>query len=111
MGRNIDLSRLREVFKYNPPSWKKLGACRGRDTSWWFADKDKPEELGKYIGAKVICKEMCAVRWQCLADNIEEPFGIFGGLDAEERVNIRTGPGKVINNPVLLQLLHEREAS
>lgn len=111
MTRATDLSALRDLFQYKPKSWKKLGACFQRDTSWWFADKEVIAELGKYIGAKTICREMCPVRWQCLAENIDEEFGIFGGFDPEERVIIRTGPGKVINSPVLLQLLHEKEAS
>lgn len=109
--RANDLAALRDLFKYRPKSWKKMGACRGRDTSWWFAEKEEISELGKYIGAKTICREMCPVRWQCLADNIDEPYGIFGGFDREERVAIRTGPGKIITTPVLLQLLHERDAS
>lgn len=111
MTRKADLSHLRDVFRYTPPSWKKLGACRNRDTAWWFADKEKIAELGHYIGAKTICKEICPVRWQCLADNLEEDYGIFGGYDAEERVEIRNGPGRIITNSVLLQLLYERDAS
>ena len=51
----------------------------------WFPAKG---DVKTYEAAVRICKS-CTVRQQCLAANIDEPFGIFGGLGRGARYALR----------------------
>ncbi|MFD5463343.1 WhiB family transcriptional regulator [Kitasatospora sp. NPDC127059] len=63
--------------------------CAGADTELFFPD---PDEIGTDAAewaerrARMICAG-CPVRLMCLAQALErnEPHGIFGGLNADER--------------------------
>ena len=65
--------------------WVRQGRCPETDPELWFPPKGNP---GKE--AKAICAG-CEVRAECLACAIEmdEEFGIWGGLNRAERVRLR----------------------
>ncbi len=69
--------------------WQIQGACRGADTSWFFAPnyfEKRDEKEGREAKAKRICTR-CPVVEECLeyALRIREPHGIWGGLNEFER--------------------------
>lgn len=57
-------------------------SCRGEDPEYWFP---KSGRSGGRIGKKVCIN--CDIRQRCLEVALanDEPFGIWGGLDAKER--------------------------
>ncbi|GGM65080.1 hypothetical protein GCM10012275_39530 [Longimycelium tulufanense] len=63
------------------PTWRHRAACRGR-TDLDFIDPT-PEQA---VECRTLCAT-CPVREQCLADALTtgEAWGIWGGLDADER--------------------------
>lgn len=98
---NLNLTSYRKIF--DRPSWHGMGACRDKPTKWWFSNK--PHEL---MAAMIVCRELCPVRFKCLADNLDVPQGIFGGFSADERKTIRDHYS-VIVSPELMQLLVEED--
>lgn len=71
------------------------GACKGGDTEWWFplqktGKREEVAELRKNtLMAKAICKT-CVCQQECLEYSLEwEPWGIWGGLDEQERAQLR----------------------
>ena len=64
--------------------WAAHALCVGADPEMFFPPGDGPA-----IEARRICA-MCPVRGQCLAYAVtaDEPFGIWGGLDPQERENL-----------------------
>jgi WhiB family redox-sensing transcriptional regulator len=69
--------------------WQFRAACRGQDTSLFFAPNyfEKREEKDRREAkAKAFCR-ICPVREECLeyALRIREPHGIWGGLNEMER--------------------------
>lgn len=98
---NLHLTSYRKIF--DRPSWHGLGACKDKPTKWWFTKK--PHEN---MAAMVVCRELCPVRWKCLADNLDVPQGIFGGFDADERKVIRN-EYSVLVDPELLRLTMDVE--
>jgi WhiB family transcriptional regulator, redox-sensing transcriptional regulator len=69
--------------------WQWRAACRGEDTSLFFAPnypETKEEKTIRERQAKGICSR-CPVRIECLeyAIRIREPHGIWGGLNEMER--------------------------
>lgn len=97
---DLDLSSYKAVFQR--PSWELMGACHDKPTEWFFSKKQ-----AEIIAATTLC-QICAVRWTCLSQNIDVPFGIFGGLTAIQRKELREQ--LTVVNPELLQLLIERSA-
>jgi hypothetical protein len=85
-----------------------MAACRTKPTEWWFTSEK--DNYGQATAAKIICKEMCPVRWKCLAANLDECAGVFGGFDSEERKLIRTTSAVAIVGEQLMSLLNQREA-
>jgi WhiB family transcriptional regulator, redox-sensing transcriptional regulator len=67
-------------------SWADRALC----AETGLGDAFYPEKGGEVFTAKRICS-MCDVRAQCLEWAIEhqEPFGIWGGLSAESRADLR----------------------
>lgn len=71
------------------------GACVGRPTEWWFPlqKTGKREELVELRKNTNIAKSICAgcIRKQeCLEYSLQwEPWGIWGGMDEQERARIR----------------------
>lgn len=69
--------------------WQFLAACRGEDTSWFFAPayfEKRWEKDAREAKAKAVCVR-CPVREECLeyALRTREPHGIWGGLNEMER--------------------------
>jgi WhiB family redox-sensing transcriptional regulator len=69
--------------------WQFEAACRGQDTSLFFAPnyfEKRHEKDAREAKAKAYCR-VCSVRQQCLeyALRIREPHGIWGGLNEMER--------------------------
>lgn len=63
-------------------SWHDQAACAGA-TDVFFSDRSIPQ-------AKAICAG-CPVREECLAENLGEKFGVFGGTTPRERARLRRG--------------------
>jgi WhiB family redox-sensing transcriptional regulator len=69
--------------------WQFRGACRGADTTLFFAPnyfEKRHQKEGREAKAKAICAR-CEVRVQCreYALRIREPHGVWGGLNEFER--------------------------
>ena len=70
-------------------SWRFFAACRGHDTSIFFAPnyfEKREEKLAREAKAKVLCA-VCPVLEECLEYALEtrEPHGVWGGLNEMER--------------------------
>lgn len=61
--------------------WEEEAACAHTDPEVFFRDDTERQ-------AKKVC-EGCPVNAKCLRENIDTPFGIFGGLTSQERGFIR----------------------
>lgn len=83
--------REREARQPHTPapdrSWRNDAACRTADPELFFPLKN---DSGDALAAKAICRG-CTVREACLdyAVNRPERFGIYGGLDEDERRTLR----------------------
>jgi len=69
--------------------WQRWAACKGPYAELFFPPslpERKEEKLAREMSAKSICAE-CEVRRECLdyAIEIQEPHGIWGGLNEVER--------------------------
>src|SRR6476620_12269428 len=66
--------------------WKQHGTCRQTDPELWFADTSRRTKAR----AASICAS-CPVRRPCLAWALvfAEEFGVWGGLDAAERLPLQ----------------------
>jgi WhiB family redox-sensing transcriptional regulator len=71
-------------------SWTKDAACKGFDPNMWFeAVSNDTDMLKKNTLAKSICHS-CEVRKRCLEYSLHcERYGIWGGLTASDRDQIR----------------------
>jgi hypothetical protein len=71
------------------------GACVGHPTEWWFPlqKTGKREELVELRKNTSVAKSICigCIRIeQCLEYSLQwEPWGIWGGMDEQERARIR----------------------
>jgi len=70
-------------------SWRVHGKCRGESAVFFFAPphfERKPEKDLREGQARALCRS-CPVREECLdyAMTVEEPHGIWGGLNELER--------------------------
>jgi WhiB family redox-sensing transcriptional regulator len=67
--------------------WSQQALCAQTDSKIFFPAHDDPG-----IEARQICKR-CPVKAECLtfALSNDEQFGIWGGLDPDERRNLRRG--------------------
>ena len=71
------------------PSWQFRSACRGEDSTLFFAPsyfEQRSEKAAREHRAKTICAR-CPVRVDCLeyAIRIREDHGVWGGLNESER--------------------------
>lgn len=76
---------LRMPLRMPPKEVSTHGACRDyEDTSVFFSDDKRNRRH-----ARLICST-CPVRQACLeyALEVEEPYGIWGGLDEKERAKV-----------------------
>lgn len=72
-----------------PAGWQGRAACRGEDSSFYFAPsyfEKRGEKLAREAIAKRICA-VCQVRQACLDYALEtrEGHGVWGGLNETER--------------------------
>jgi hypothetical protein len=65
--------------------WSKRVACTGRG-HLFFAPDD--QHHAPYSEARKLCNR-CPVRWDCLAENIDELEGCFAGTTPSERQRLR----------------------
>ena len=72
-------------------AWEPHAACRGRQSTFFFppARESTPQRQIREAAAKQICSQ-CPVQPQCLdyALRLQEPFGIWGGLNEAERRDV-----------------------
>jgi WhiB family transcriptional regulator, redox-sensing transcriptional regulator len=73
-------------FGFMDEPWRMEALCAQTDPDLFF-----PEVGERNPAAKAVCRR-CVVREQCLAFALDnrEPFGIWGGLSADERKKLRT---------------------
>ena len=76
-------------FEEGLAGWQRLAACRGEDSSFYFAPsyfEKRGEKLAREAVAKRICA-VCPVRQLCLdyALDTREGHGVWGGLNETER--------------------------
>lgn len=73
--------------------WRHQAACNGRDTEYWFPpqNRTRTEITPAAQQAITICTTTCPVQQQCLTWALTKPenHGIWGGLTAEQRRNLR----------------------
>lgn len=71
--------------------WQYLGACRGVDPETFFSpDAERgPRRRAREAKAKALCA-VCPVVQECLnhALTVREPYGVWGGLNINERDSI-----------------------
>ena len=71
--------------------WQYEGACREADPETFFSpDAERgPRRRAREAAAKALCA-VCPVVQQCLehALKVREPYGVWGGLNINERDNI-----------------------
>jgi WhiB family transcriptional regulator, redox-sensing transcriptional regulator len=81
-------SRLRGPFAaaQERVSWRELAACRTADPELFFPIGKTGPAIGEIQRAKAVCAS-CPVRERCLtfALDTRQDFGIWGGLDDDER--------------------------
>jgi WhiB family redox-sensing transcriptional regulator len=74
--------------------WQYLGACRGVDPETFFSpDAERgPRRRAREAKAKALCA-VCPVVQECLdhALTVREPYGVWGGLNINERDSILQG--------------------
>lgn len=67
-------------------SWHADAACRGRPTWLWFPGRGDHDAVAR---AKKVCGA-CTVRSECLDAHLGDRDGIYGGLTARERRQVRS---------------------
>jgi len=63
--------------------WRRLAVCAGMDPALFY-----PERGEDVAQAKAICAT-CPVKAECLAYNLHEKHGIWGGTSERERRRLR----------------------
>lgn len=91
--------------------WRNSAACLGAETDVFFPAGSSPEALDQVEEAKRDCQR-CPVREQCLAWALEakQDFGVWGGLDEEERREIhgrRAPRSRPVNGKTVAQNLFD----
>jgi len=79
----------RSTASTDAPTWQFRAACRGEDSSLFFAPsyfERREEKERREAKAKALCAR-CPVRVDCLeyALRIREPHGVWGGMNEQER--------------------------
>ena len=84
------MSPLAKLFVTEPENdWRAQAACRGIDPELFFSSDEivnRQERLEREAEAKDVCQK-CSVRRDCLSYAVSagERYGIWGGLNAQER--------------------------
>lgn len=70
--------------------WRDEAACSDADPQLFFPVGTGPEALDQLHRAKAVC-ETCPVAQECLifAVTTNQEYGVWGGLDEEERREVR----------------------
>ena len=88
-----ELSRLPQPIA-EQWEWQYEGACRSMDPEMFFhPDGERgPRREAREKAAKAVCAQ-CPVLAACRAHAlaVQEPYGIWGGLTEDERIEIITG--------------------
>jgi WhiB family redox-sensing transcriptional regulator len=71
-------------------AWRERAACADEDPALFFAVGSGPEASARVDIAKSICAT-CPVAHECLifAVTTNQEYGVWGGLDEEERKEVR----------------------
>jgi hypothetical protein len=72
--------------------WRKLAACLGYPTNWWFPEDGKQQSADVEMARK-LCQS-CPVADTCLKEHLTEPYGVWGGLGTVQR---HAKAGKALN--------------
>lgn len=91
------------VEERNAQPWRAAAACRTRPAYLWFPARGD-NETASY--ALKICGA-CMVRNQCRAANIDQPVGIYAGMSARTRREIR---GEAVEPPTPRPITHGTNA-
>lgn len=84
--RYVDLDRLAPLMENGvPDGWRAQAACKGAPVELFFRDYS----TGGDLNAPYRLCATCPVRYECLADNLYEPFGIWGGVTVNQRRRLR----------------------
>lgn len=86
----VGLSQSMRGARYDSDSWRAAAACREVDSEIFFPVGFTGQAIEVAAKAKAICAS-CSVREACLAFALQtnQQFGIWGGLDEEERREVR----------------------
>ncbi len=90
LRRNIRLDRAAgsEPIAVAGGPWQQQAACNGLDADAWFAEG----AYRNYADARETCMTLCPVRAECLQMALNDTlltFGMYGGLDPDERRALR----------------------
>lgn len=80
------------------PEWMASAECAGCDPELFYPDGTKGRKAREQTAAaKKVCS-VCRVRVECLlyALNQGEEWGIWGGLDEDERFAVRRGRRRLV---------------
>jgi len=71
-------------------AWRRFAACRDADVTVFFPVGSTGQAVGQIASAKRICAT-CPVAEECLvfAVTTNQEFGVWGGLDEDERRQVR----------------------
>lgn len=71
------------------PDFMARGLCVGADPDDWYADTRTTADRERRAAAKAVCGR-CRVVEECRAWSlaVREPYGVWGGLDEDERARI-----------------------
>ena len=85
-GRRIVVPQWVQLDRVRTPrqGWQANAACVGEDLDLFFGEKGN----NNLDQAKAICRN-CPAVYACLAANLDEEHGVFGGCAPEERRAIR----------------------
>ena len=83
--------------------WQRLGSCRGANSAVFFhPDSERGSaRQAREATAKRIC-DSCPVRAECLrhAIQVQEPYGIWGGMGENERRAVISATRRQLKSPV-----------
>jgi WhiB family transcriptional regulator, redox-sensing transcriptional regulator len=82
-------------------SWRFLARCADQDPDLFFPVGSSGPALRQTMRAKAVCAQ-CPVRAECLAWALDtgQPHGVWGGLDEQEREQLRGADGESLRAPV-----------
>jgi len=94
------MADIRQTPTAEAYTWQNDAACREVDASLFFHPEGErgAARQARLEAAREVCGR-CAVRAECLAWALErpEPYGIWGGLDEDERQELLTRQRVVVN--------------